>query len=294
MKNQSAKPVCNSILSFFFFFFFMLSVNSESKRISDSSCDFADHCEDIIEYLVPAIQEDCNSSLEYLTVTTCLESASPDPQAACVAEDGATVWFQIMIVDPAATKLITHVDAPGFDAVWTVYEGADCHNKLPIGEQYTYDDGSIGVFECSNSDGDANNIFRTTIDPQAYSSGIFYFVSVTAIGEITNYDFEFSYNTTPECLACGGQDFTDGKQGEFTASIRKNGEWSEVDDNFQFCPGMNVQVCFDGVFDSGGDWFHGFVPTFGSGWEMDDDILSSSTPYPDFCLLYTSPSPRDS
>jgi len=55
----------------------------------------------------------------------------------------------------------------------------------------------------------------------------------------------------------------------------------QVADDFQFCQGIDVEVCLDFNYDttgSGNDWLHGFVPVFGPGWDVSDDILSQISP----------------
>lgn len=262
-----------------------LSTFSSSAEKTDNSptsiaCDFADSCEDALLPLLTLTQEDCLSSIEYLSISGCLDQASPGVSSNCTADQGPTVWFQIEIDDPNAIKLITQVDAPGFDAVWSIYEGTNCANLTPVSEQDIIDDTAV-VYPCSNSDGESNNIFQTPIDINAVTTGIRYWVAITAIGEITDPNFEFYYASTLECMACNGNDATDGNNGNYTASIMQNGEWVEVNNDYPFCQGMDIQVCLDFNYDtsgSGNDWLHGFVPVFGPGWDVNDDILAGISP----------------
>jgi len=112
-----------------------------------------------------------------------------------------------LIDDDAAKKLITQVDAPGFDAIWSVYEGSSCSDMISISEQDEID-GTLVTYPCSNSDGDSDNIFQTPINPNVFSEELFYYVAVTAIGEIFDPNFSFSYGTELNCFSCHGSDET--------------------------------------------------------------------------------------
>ena len=265
-----------------------LVIASKAEKIGTNStslaCDFADSCEDALLPLLTLTQEDCLSSVEYLSISGCLDQASPGVSTNCAENLGPTVWFQIEIDDPNAVKLITQVDAPGFDAVWSIYEGTSCADLSPVAEQDIID-GLEVVYSCSNSDGELNNIFQTPIGINAVTTGIRYWVAITAIGEITDPNFDFYYTSTLECLACNGYDAFDANNGTYTASIMQDGEWVEVGNEYPFCQGMDVQVCLDFNYDtssSGNDWLHGFVPVFGSGWEVSDAILAGLSSAPNF------------
>ena len=244
-------------------------------------CDYADECEDVTEMLETSTQESCADPLEYITVPGCLDLACPeDAFNNCMQDMGPTVWFQIIIDDPEATALITQVDAPGFDPVWAIFEGTSCADMTPVASQEVID-GVTQTFPCSNSDGDALNIYSTPIPPDAIANGLMYWVSVTGLGEIEDPNFDFSYNSALPCLSCSGDSPVDCNNGEFTASVMENGTWVEVPDDFQFCQGIDVQVCLDFNYDttgSGNDWLHGFVPVFGPGWDVSDDILAGISP----------------
>ena len=265
-----------------------LVIDSKAERIatysSSLACDFADSCEDALLPLLTLTPQDCVSPIEYLSFSGCLDQANPEVSTNCTAVQGPTVWFQIEIDDPNAIKLITQVDAPGFDAVWSIYEGTTCADLNPIVEQDIIDGVEV-VYPCSNSDGELNNIFQTPIDINAVTSGIRYWVAITAVGEITDPHFDFYYTSALECLACNGYDAFDANNGNYNASIMQDGEWIEVNNEYPFCQGMDVQVCLDFNYDtsgSGNDWLHGFVPIFGPGWEVSDAILAELSPAPNF------------
>lgn len=246
-----------------------------------SVCDYADTCEEATEQLETSTQADCSDPLVYITVPGCLDLACPDEvQNGCMQMDGPTVWFQIAIDDPEATALITQVDAPGFDAVWAIFQGTSCADMIAIANQEVID-GVTQTFPCSNSDGDADNIFSTPIDPDAVANGLMYWVSVTAIGDVDDPNFNLSYNSALPCLSCSGDSPVDCNNGAFTASVMIDGVMTQVDDDYQFCQGIDVEVCLEFNYNttgSGNDWLHGFVPVFGQGWDVDDNILSQISP----------------
>ncbi|MEM9544812.1 MAG: gliding motility-associated C-terminal domain-containing protein [Bacteroidota bacterium] len=241
-------------------------------------CDYADTCDEATEALETSTQESCEDPLEFFTVPGCLELACPDDtDYGCGQTQGPTVWFKINIDDPDATKLITQIEAPGFDAVWQVFEGTSCGDITAVAEQLVID-GVTQTYPCSDSDGEPENIYQTPINPDAIANGLMYWVSVTAIGEITDPNFDFVYNSTLGCIACTGTDATDCGNGEFTAEVLENGVWVQVEDDYQFCQGIDVRVCFEFNYNTtgtGNDWIHGFVPFFGPGWDVNDDILAA-------------------
>jgi len=279
-------PICDYALTYFIKVTtsnddcgeFNISINPSNV------CQYANTCEEAIDSLLTITQESCADPLQYITVPGCLDMACPSDSSSCAADQGPTVWFKIVIDDPAATALITQVEANGFDAVWSVYQGTSCADMIPVANQEVID-GVTQTFFCSNSDGDPGNLFITLINPNTLVDSILYWVSVTALGNITDPNFDFSYNSAIACSACSGDTPTDCNNGNFTASIMENGEWTEVNDDFQFCQGIDVQVCIDFNYNttgSGNDWLHGVVPVFGPGWDVDDSYLASIAPINNF------------
>ncbi len=241
------------------------------------ACPYADECGDA-ETFMSDTPNDCADSNNFIDIPGCLEFACPDDAPGnCEMNDGPTVWFQIEIDSDEATKLITQVTAPGFDAVWSVYKGTSCDDMALVAEQLVVN-GVTQTYNCSNSDSDPNNIFQIALEAMSASNGVLYWVAVTAIGTIDDPNFTLTYASALPCLACSGVDGFDCANGDFEASIE--GEVVLEEDYNNFCQGEEVEVCLEFNYNTTGssnDWFHGFVPSFGPGWDLEASDLENQS-----------------
>jgi len=231
-----------------------------------SECSvFADDCEDA-PMLITQTPDGCEDGEIPLEAPGCLDMACPeDVYTDCGQNLGPTVWFQINIDDTDANGLYTQVDAPGFDAIWAIYEGTSCDDMSLVSD--LDEDNPPAAFPCSFSDGDPNNLFTVPIgtDP-ATGDDFTYWVSVTAVGPITDPNFVLNYGATLGCIACSGNDAQDCDNGDFEAFV--DGELSPG----PFCAGSEVEICLEFNYNTtgtGNDWLHGIIPSFGPGWDTD-------------------------
>jgi len=238
---------------------------SVSPAVSECAL-LADDCVDA-PMLMTQTPDNCDQGEIVLMAPGCLDLACPeDVYIDCLQDLGPTVWFQITIDDTDANGLYSQVTAPGFDAVWAVYEGTSCDDLTLVGDLDEDNPGS--VFPCSFADGDPNNVFTVPIgtDP-ATGDDFTYWISVTAIGPVSDPNFVLNYGATLGCIACSGNDAQDCNNGEFEAFI--DGELSEG----PFCAGAEVEICLEFNYNTtgtGNDWLHGIIPSFGPGWDLDE------------------------
>lgn len=240
----------------------------------------ADECVDA-EILTPETPNSCDDGDIRNDLETCLEYACPETaQTNCQHGDGPTVWFQVDIASLDATQLVTTVDAPGFEAVWSIYRGTSCDDLDPVPMQSVVD-GVTQTYNCSDEIGGEGNNFVTPVaeNPDTPGTNFSYWIAVTAIGDIEDPNFTLTYFSSLGCLACTGDTGFDCDNGEFTATV--DGEtWDPDGDGIDgpFCPGQEVEVCWEFNYDttgSGNDWLHGMIPSFGSGWDLESIDFAS-------------------
>jgi len=234
-----------------------------------TGCPGADECEDS-EVLLTETPSDCEEGEITMSVEGCLDLACPEEITNCGHDMGPTVWFQIDIDSDEASALVTQVDAPGFDVVWSIFEGTSCDALTPVAEP----DGPGNAFACSDSDGDPSNNHVTPIGINPDNMQPFsYWIAITAIGDIDDPNFTLNYGSSLGCISCSGEDAFDCDNGDFAAFV--NGVESEG----PFCPGDEVEVCIEFTYDAtltGNDWMHGIIPNFGLGWDLDQSDLAGA------------------
>lgn len=242
------------------------------ERTSDCA---ADECPDA-EVLVTETPAGCEDGENILTIDGCLEFACPeDVNIACSTDQGPTVWYQIDIDSDQATILVTQVEAEGFDVVWNIWQSTtgSCDDMIPVSQPQPAPEPAL---PCSDSDGDpANNLIIPIVqDPPGTPAT--YWISITALGEITDPNFTLNYAGSLGCIACSGDDSFDCDNGEYEATI--DGEVVELEDYENFCPGQEVEVCVAFNYNTAGtgnDWLHGIIPTFGNGWDLEASDIES-------------------
>ena len=247
-------------------------------RINPASCSIptADECIDtandtpIMPITNPAF------TLDYVCVQGCLDLACPevDNLGGCPAfVQSPTVWYQIT-ADDLAAQMFTTVEANGnWDPVWSIYSGTSCDDLEIIN--------TGGAPPCSDGDN----------TPDLHQVGVFddipdYWVAITADpasipdGGIQDGTFEFCVATTITAIICLGEEIGDCDDPSLVMEI--------VDRQVQdqplegpFCQGeevtINISFFYDAT-DSGADWLHGFVPTFGPGWDMTGFDFAANAP----------------
>lgn len=228
-------------------------------------CEFADTCEEITgAQTMETAPTDLNCGNFVITsIPGCLDLACPEENLAdCGIDQNPTVWFQID-VDEFAIQLFTFVETGGsWQPVWTIYSGT-CDNLTLV------PGGTIAEpTPCSNGDSnpDAHNV---GIPLDANGDPIqTLFIAISGVGNIDDPNFTLSAYTQAACVSCIGNDAC---TSETTFEITDRSSDRPLDD-LLFCQGEDVRVCLEFYYDpseTGVDWFHGLIPNFGRGWDMD-------------------------
>ncbi|MBK6363306.1 MAG: gliding motility-associated C-terminal domain-containing protein [Saprospiraceae bacterium] len=239
-------------------------------------CEFADTCEEITgAQTMETAPTDLNCGNFVITsIPGCLDLACPEETLAdCGIDQNPTVWFQIN-VDQFAIQLFTFVTTSGnWQPVWTVYSGT-CDNLTLV------PGGTINEpTPCSNGDSnpDAHNV-GIPLDANGEPIQTL-FVAISGEGVIDDPNFTLSAYTQAACVSCIGNDAC---LPETTFEVTERSSDRPLDD-LQFCQAEDVRVCLEFYYDpseTGVDWFHGLLPNFGRGWDMDLFDPSSVTVSP--------------
>lgn len=259
------------------------SCGSFSISASYNNCA-SNSCEDA-ELLYADTPEACSEPEIVNSKQSCLGNACPDINVmSCGIDTLPTVWFKIQPNSPDATQLVTLVEAEGFIPIWSVYRGDDCSDLTLVSDISVFNGLTI-YDECSISDDDPTDHHVTTIrDNPDTNEPYSYYVAVSGMplpghNAISNSDFTLYYFASLGCLACSGENAYDCDNGEFTATV--DGLPYDPDGDGiagPFCPGQEVEVCWEFLFDttgSGFDWLHGMIPTLGSGWDVVNSDIAS-------------------
>jgi hypothetical protein len=240
------------------------------------SCEFADTCEEITgAQTMETAPTDLNcGNFSITSIPGCLDLACPEETLSdCGIDQNPTVWFQIN-VDQFAIQLFTFVTTSGnWQPVWTVYSGT-CDNLTLV------PGGTIAEpTPCSNGDSnpDAHNV-GIPLDANGEPIQTLY-VAISGEGVIDDPNFTLSAYTQAACVSCIGNDAC---LPETTFEITERSSDRPLDD-LQFCQAEDVRVCLEFYYDpseTGVDWFHGLLPNFGRGWDMDLFDPSSVTVSP--------------
>jgi hypothetical protein len=167
------------------------------------------------------------------------------------------LFFYKVKIDAQAVWIHSIVQSLGsWKPVWAIFAGMDCNNPKLV-------QGGNGNIPCNNSD---NNPHMHSLKRLAGED--FYYLVIGSEGDIDIRDFRVSVWTTTDCLNCIGAPGCDTKA-----------KWKIIDrssgrplDDPEFCQGEEVNFCFEFFYDAsetGVDWFHGLLPDFGPGWDMD-------------------------
>ncbi|MBK8620582.1 MAG: T9SS type A sorting domain-containing protein [Saprospiraceae bacterium] len=235
-----------------------------SSLTSVAACEIADICSDITSaQTLQTAPTDVNcGEFTTSTINGCLEGATPENSFTdCGFSDHPTVWFKIE-TDTNASQLYTFVSTEGsWQPVWAVYTG-DC-------DQLSLLNGGSPANPSPCSNGDSNPDAHNNSVPGSLSGTSIktFYVAVSGMGTIDISDFTLSAFTQAACVSCIGNDDCS-REATFEITERSSGR--SLNDT-QFCQGEEVQVCIEFFYDAsetGIDWFHGFIPDFGKGWDM--------------------------
>ena len=236
-----------------------------SFNLSAQCDDFADICEESL-VLVTQTPGDCTVGELFQSIEGCLEFANPETtHVACQSDQGPTVWYRIDIDSDQATRLVTHVEAVGFEASWSLWQSttALCDDMINVSQPQVAPNPAI---LCGTDD---NFMVPIVQDPPGTPAT--YWIAITALGEIIDPNFTLNYAATLGCIACSGNDAFDCDNGEFIAFI--DGEEVLLENYQNFCPGQEVEICVAFNYNtagSGNDWLHGVIPSFGDGWDLEN------------------------
>jgi hypothetical protein len=228
------------------------------------TCEFADTCDDVTEdqTLITAPTDlDCGEFI-LRSIAGCIDLACPGEVANCGHSDNPTVWMQIE-TDENAVQLITFIETSGsWQPVWSIWAG-ECDN-LELLTGGTIDEPT----ECSNgnSNPDQHNV-GIPLDADGNPQTTFY-IQISAEGIIDDPNFTLSAFTQAGCVSCIGNEACNP---EATFEIINRSSDRELDD-LLFCQGETVEICINFIYDpseTGVDWFHGLIPDFGRGWDLD-------------------------
>lgn len=222
-------------------------------------CPMADLCEEAVDVIIPNPTDPNCGMVEPVNISGCIENACPEDLVAdCGFGMQPTVWFQVM-VDAEAVQLQTTVTTNGtWQPVWAIYYG-DCMMPTLLGG------GGPGQppVPCSNSDSNPNiHSVGVVVDVDTY------WIAVTGEGVIDDPNFTLGVTTLAGCVACIGEAGCEA-QAEWEITARSSDR--PLDDP-KFCQGEEVTVCINFDYDAsetGVDWFHGLIPDFGPGWDLD-------------------------
>ena len=185
----------------------------------------------------------------------------------CFQTGAAINWYQLDVQQNSADYLMAHVQADGFTPVWTFFKGDDCENLSLVS---AIDLSTNTVYDCSSSDGFFNN---THFIP--FETGNTYWLAVSSTGDVIDPSFTLSYSRFLECIDCDDELVYDCEHSTWSTFV--DGE----EDSGPFVRGQIVTVCTEIDWNTAGSsnlWFHGIIPTFGSGWEMNSAGPSTQIP----------------
>ncbi|MBK9736707.1 MAG: gliding motility-associated C-terminal domain-containing protein [Saprospiraceae bacterium] len=226
-----------------------------------SRCQQADECDEIgaSQTLGPTMTDPNCGAFVIFTADGCLESSCPqDDVAGCGLDVNPTVWFQVT-VDIEAVQLATFVTTNGsWQPVWAIFQG-------PCDALAIVNGGTIAMpTPCSNGDSNAGE--HTVGVIQGVDT---YYIGISAQGLIDDPNFTLTLYTSAGCVSCIGGDQGCNTTAEFEITQRSS---DRPLDDLNFCQGEEVTVCVNYLYDAsqtGVDWFHGLIPNFGPGWDLD-------------------------
>jgi len=205
--------------------------------------------------------------IDYFCVDGCLDYACPEASAngGCGAfTQMPTVWFQVT-TDDLAAQMFTTVEPNGnWEPIWSVYSGPDCDNLSVVNfggsPPCSNGDNTPELHQTSVFDDEENYWIAITIDP----------TSLPATG-LDDGSFELCVATTINAIICLGELEGGACDDESLTMevIDREIEGQPLDG--PFCQGEEITINISFFYDAsetGQDWLIGFVPVFGTGWDL--------------------------
>ncbi len=248
--------------------------------VSSAECEYfsVDNCIELTNHPPIFLEVEEPFGINYNCVYGCLDYACPetDSLGGCPEfMEMPTVWFHVITEDGGAQMFTTIEPNGNWEAIWTVYSGPDCDNMSAVNFG--------GTPVCSNGDNtpdlhqnsifdDENNYWiSVTVDP----------ASVPPSG-IDDGSFEMCLAATVNAIICLGELEGGACEDESLVIEITDRDNEDLSLDGPFCPGEEVEVNISFFYDateSGADWFIGFVPIFGPGWDMEEYDYTSNVPY---------------
>ena len=215
--------------------------------------------------------------LDYFCVNGCLDYACPEDDANGGCGEFTimpTVWFQVT-ADDIAAQMFTYVIPNGnWDPIWSVYSGPDCDNLTIVNfggsPPCSNGDDTPGLHQTSVFDDEDNYWISVSIDP----------ASLPSTG-LDDGSFELCVATTINAIICLGE--LEGGACDDPSLVMEITDREIEDQPLEgpFCQGeevtINISFFYD-ASDSGADWLIGFVPVFGTGWDMEGFDYAGNAP----------------
>ena len=239
--------------------------------------EMADDCIDLADQTPIEPITDQGFGITYNCVEGCLDYACPEESTngGCLEfTQMPTVWFQV-IVDDIAAQMFTTVEPNGdWDAVWSVYSGPDCDNLTVVNfggsPPCSNGDNTPDLHQTSVLDTEENYWISVTIDP----------ASLPSTG-LDDGSFELCVATTLNAIICLGDLEGGACDDESTVIEVTDRELEGQPLDGPFVQGEEVTINISFFYDaseSGAEWFMGFVPIFGPGWDLTNFDYEGNAP----------------
>ncbi len=219
------------------------------------ACDMdVEECE-FAQIVMAETQEDCFAAEIVNTIQDQLVDNLGPSNLTCIEDDNLVTWYQFEIIGDSTEFIMAHVEANGFDPVWSFYTGFAC-DDFDVVE--AVDQFNETTYECSNSDG---LIYNNHFIP--YDSNKTYWLAISHVGEVLDSSFTLTYSSYKNCPECSQSSSFECRTDQFTAFVD-----GEIFDG-PFARNSEVTVCVDLVWnDASNTWIHGIIPNFGKGWDV--------------------------
>ncbi|MCB0690432.1 MAG: hypothetical protein KDC16_02225 [Saprospiraceae bacterium] len=235
-----------------------------------ATCNIADEISNIgLEQTIYCEPTDTNF-LQFNTIchNSCLKHACPDEEfSQCGFDVNPTIWFKL-IVDANTSLISTTIHTEGtWNPVWNIYY-YDGNSYLPCDTLCSSDVNNQGLFQVKAQYDTNGNLIQE------------YFLGLSGQGEIDNPNFEICAYTTVDGIICLGS-FETNCQPDPSLNIWVANREFEGSLEGPFLMNEKIQVCVNFFYDAsetGVDWLSGIIPSFSSGWNMDDFNFEENSP----------------
>ena len=246
--------------------------------ITPASCgEMADDCIDLVN-LTP-IEPITNPEffIDYFCIEGCLDYACPEDDANGGCPEFTqmpTVWFHVIADDAAAQMFTTVIPNGNWEPIWAIYQGPDCDNLTVVNfggsPPCSNGDSTPELHQTSVFDSEENYWISVTVDP----------ASLPSTG-LDDGSFELCVATTINAIICLGE-LEGGACDDESLVIEvteRELEGESLDGPFVIGEEVTINISFFyNASESGADWFIGFVPIFGSGWDLTNFDFDMNAP----------------